>query len=250
MFNLFGHIAESGLEATLQAHHAELTPLEWLEILFAFPEKASDIPYETLDSEAWTVAIQHGLITHSIATSIPWELISKTNRRQLLKRCPDFPIPDIRPRPGLDGTRRIIRSNPFTQNGFRTTDPYTGAKVSGCLKIPGLIGSLRGDWDGPFLTCGCGEPGCAGFWEQRSHLSPAFVHWSIRENDQCFELFFARAAYEQGALCLLRPKYLAKWNGSEAYNVSYPNFRAFAGDLESLLAANPGLATLWKSLAP
>ena len=51
------------------------------------------------------------------------------------------------------------------------------------------------------------------------------------------------------ALRLLRPKYLAKWNGSEAYNVSYPNFRAFADDLESLLAANPRLADLWKSLA-
>lgn len=250
MFNLFGHIAQSGLDATLREHRSELTPLEWVEILFAFPKAIGEIPFGTWNAEAWTLAILHGAVMPATASDIPWPLISKANRRRLLKHRPDFPVPDIRPAAGIDGTSRIIRSNPFDQNGFRTIDPDTGATISDCLKIPGVIGSLRGDWDGPFLTCGCGEPGCSGFWEQRSHLSPAFVHWSIRQDDRLFELYFDRDVYERGALRLLRPKYLAKWNGSEAYNVSYPNFRAFANDLENLLAAQPRLAALWQTIEP
>ncbi|MBQ9344608.1 MAG: hypothetical protein IJT88_05280 [Kiritimatiellae bacterium] len=250
MFNLFAHIAVSGIEATLQAHRAELTPLEWVEILFAFPERAAEIPFETWNAEAWTVAILHEAVTPTLAPSIPWQTISKANRRRLLKRWPGLQIPDIRPAARIDASSRIMRSNLFERSVFRAIEPDTGEEVSGCLKIPGVVGSLRGDWDGPFLTCGCGEPGCSGFAEQRNHLSPAFVHWSIRQYDRTFELYFDREAYELGALRLLRPKYLAKWNGSEAYNVSYPNFRAFADDLESLLAANPRLAALWKSLAP
>lgn len=250
MFNLFGHIAQSGLDATLREHRSELTPLEWVEILFAFPKAIGEIPFGTWNAEAWTLAILHGAVMPATASDIPWPLISKANRRRLLKHQPDFPIPDIRPASGIDGTSRIIRLNPFDKNGFHTIDPDTGATISGCLKIPGVIGSLRGDWDGPFLTCGCGEPGCSGFWEQRSHLSPAFVHWSILQDHRHFELYFDRDVYERGALRLLRPKYLAKWNGSEAYNVSYPNFRAFANDLENLLAAHPRLAALWQTIEP
>ncbi|MBR6021471.1 MAG: hypothetical protein IK066_03520 [Kiritimatiellae bacterium] len=194
MFNLFGHVSESGIDAAFRAHRDELTPLEWVEVLFAYPEQAAEIPFGTWNAEAWTVAIQHGAIPPSVVPSVPWQIISRANRRHLLKRWPGLQIPDIRPAARIDGTSRILRSNPFERSVFRAIAPLTGEEVSGCLKIPGVVGSLRGDWDGPFLTCGCGEPGCSGFAEQRSHLSPAFVHWSIRQDNRTFELYFDREA--------------------------------------------------------
>ena len=250
MFNLFGHIAQCGLEATLRDHRTELTPLEWVEILFAFPEKSGDIPFETWNAEAWTVAIMHGAITPDLAPRIPWDIISKANRRRLLKSWPDLSIPNTPARPGIDESSRIIKVNPFDKDGFHATEPETDEKVSGCLKFYGVIGSLRDDYDGAFLTCGCGEPGCSGFWEQRSHLSPAFVHWSIEQYERKLELYFDRDVYERGALAAIRRRHLAKWNGSEEYNFSYRNFADFDADLQRLLSEKPHLMAKWESTAP
>lgn len=250
MFNLFGQIAEFGLEATLRDHQTELTPLEWVEILFAFPEKSGSIPFETWNAEAWTVAIMHGAITPDLAPRIPWDIISKANRRRLLKRWPEFSIPDAPARPGIDGSSRIIKVNPFGKGVFHATEPETGEKVSGCLKFYGVIGSLRDDYDGYFLTCGCGEPGCSGFWEQRSHLSPAFVHWSIEQYERKLELYFDRDTYERGALAAIRRKHLAQWNGSEGYNDSYCGFADFDADLQRLLSEKPHLMAKWENTAP
>ena len=250
MFNLFGQIAEFGLEATLRDHQTELTPLEWVEILFAFPEKTGSIPFETWNAEAWTVAIMHGAISPDLAPQIPWDIISKANRRRLLKRWPDYAVPETPARPGIDETSRIIKKNPFVQGVFSTMEPETGETVAGCLKVYGVIGSLRGDYDGYFLTCGCGEPGCSGFWVQRSHLSPAFVHWSIEQYERKLELYFDRDMYEREALHFVRKKHLAKWNGSEAYNYSYSGFVEFDADVQSLLSDNPRLAEKWETIKP
>ncbi len=246
MFNLFGHIAESGLDSAVKAFRCEITPLEWVEILFAFPKMSGDIPFETWNAEAWTVAIRHGAITPDLASRIPWDIISKANRRRLLKKWPGLSVPDTPARPGIDEKSRIIRVNPFERYYFHAVEPDTGEDVCDCLKIYGVVGSLRGDYDGPFLTCGCGEPGCSGFWEQRSHLSPAFVHWSIEQYERKLELYFDRDVYEQGALSLLRRKHLAKWNGSEGYNDSYRNFAEFDAAVQRLLSDNPRLNEIWE----
>ena len=250
MFNLFGHISASGLDSTLKEFRNGITPLEWVEVLFAFPGKADDIPFETWNAEAWNVAILHGAITPAIASRIPWSIISKANRRRLLKHCPDLEIPEIPSRPGIDESGRIIKVDPFDRIGFQAEEPETGEHVGGCLKVYGVVGSLRGDYDGSFLTCGCGEPGCSGFWEQRSHLSPAFVHWSIEQYDRQIELYFDRDVYERGALRFLRRKHLAKWNGSEAYNYSYRGFREFDEDVQRLLSEMPHLVDKWESVKP
>ena len=246
MFNLFGTISTTGLAETLSQFHDEITPLEWVEILLAFPDQADAIPFETWNA----VAIRHGAITPDLLPHIPWDIISKANRRRLLKRWPDFAIPDIPARPGIDGTSRIIKENPFVKGIFVAVEPETNEQVAGCLKVYGVIGSLLGDYDGAFLTCGCGEPGCSGFWEQRSHLSPAFVHWSIEQYERKLELYFDRDVYERGALCYIRKKHLAKWNGSEGYNTSYGGFSEFDGAVQQLLSENPHLAEQWENTAP
>ncbi len=250
MFNLFGHIANSGFEATLAEFRSELTPLEWVEVLFAFPESADQIPFDTWNAEAWTVAIMNGAITPDLAPRIPWNIISKANRRRLLKRWPTYEIPEVPASPGINESSRIINIDPFDKGGFHAVEPESCESVSGCLKVYGIIGSLLGDYDGAFLTCGCGEPGCSGFWEQRSHLSPAFVHWSIEQYDRHLELYFNRNVYETGALRFIRRRHLAKWNGSEAYNHSYSGFTEFDADVQRLLSEMPHLAAKWETTTP
>ena len=143
MFNLFAHIAVSGIEATLQAHRAELTPLEWVEILFAFPERAAEIPFETWNAEAWTVAILHEAVTPTLAPSIPWQIISKANRRRLLKCWPGLQIPDIRPAARIDIDREA--GNLRRRRGRVPANAPSAVAAAGVAgDMPGVAGHLAG----------------------------------------------------------------------------------------------------------
>ena len=107
----------------------------------------------------------------------------------------------------------LIKDNPFERQldketglpdyWFRLKVPRVDFELMGAIDPKSLIRSMASnDYDGYILTCGCGEPGCSGFWEEFCHVSEKMVHWTVNQYEVYVELFFERKNYERYAFKL------------------------------------------------
>ncbi len=242
---LFYEIGQHGLDYA-RKHRNELTSMECMELLLTYPESEEFIPFERMTPNAWFYLIQDAkTLSLTLQDAFPWEMMSKRIRKLIARKLPNIRIPDIKPKAGIDESTVVIQKAPFSPHHTGFSHLYSPPKnwISGCLKIYGLIdGLLLDNYEGNFLTCGCGEPGCSGFWHQSSHLTPSLVHWSIQQYENWYELYFDRRSYEKGAMNLISRLLGAHWNGSESYNYSYSNFAKFRKHAQELLKARPHLA--------
>lgn len=120
---------------------------------------------------------------------------------------------------------QLIKESPFTKSGgdesrylFHARDPLSDKSIKCSMHYGELVDTAgielyhadeNYDDDDPsfyrgILTCGCGEPGCAGIWSQTFHVSDKMVHWSILHYEDDLELFFERKAYEKGLVNMLK----------------------------------------------
>jgi hypothetical protein len=115
-----------------------------------------------------------------------------------------------------------------------------------------LMESLLGSTDEPIMTCECGEPGCAGFWDQESRLSETRVHWWLRYKEENWDLLFDRDAYENSVLAVLGQFMEKPWEDtvfpSGTILAEYPDRAAFAQAVDALLARSPRLSAKWETL--
>ncbi|MBR5592124.1 MAG: hypothetical protein IKW38_06315 [Kiritimatiellae bacterium] len=257
MYNLWDKLKHEGL-AFIQAHQAELSALDCVELLLVDACHAEWIPFERLTPEAWLCLMKSCVQNEKTRTAfsqcfspkLPWEIISKKMRRLIQREFPSIEIPKTPARAQIQDAHQIIYESPFDRTIFSIVPPGKEKPLAGCLKIYGIVGSLRGSYSGDYLTCGCGEPGCSGFWETKVHHSPQMIRLSLTQYEEEYDLFFDRETYERGAVQLLERLVLARWNGSEAYNDSYKNNTAFMKDVIHLFEEQPHLLAYWKGEHP
>jgi len=53
------------------------------------------------------------------------------------------------------------------------------------------------------VVCGCGDAGCAGFFNERFRKTEEHVVWEMQYGDVDYEIVFERAEYERDALRVL-----------------------------------------------
>ena len=116
---------------------------------------------------------------------------------------------------------QLIRESPFApvvikgvkSFHFKATDLIGGKSFDAWVDPLELVETFGRDYFhtddgvssfGGILVCSCGIAGCAGIWSQTFHVSEKMVHWSVVCDDDEFEFFFEREAYEKGALTLMR----------------------------------------------
>lgn len=164
----------------------------------------------------------------------------------------------------------LITDTPFvietTKEGrltckFQAKDPCTGDWLSHHINLAQLLAQFRFEdyysedqeitaYKPPILTCLCGCAGCAGLHQQAFHIASRVVHWSIREYDTDFELFFERDAYERGALRMVHT--LLQLDPQAVCHPSCTRYdsnpAALVNDLEALLVHWPDLRDLWEEI--
>ena len=110
-----------------------------------------------------------------------------------------------------------------------------------------LCGNLYGKG---ILTCGCGEPGCAGIWSQTFHVSDKMVHWSILHYEDELELFFERNAYENGLIKMLKDLVdhpgVYKMECGSKYEV---NHSLFVEQVYNMLSRRKYFKDIWEAIA-
>ncbi len=114
-----------------------------------------------------------------------------------------------------------------------------------------LMDSLLGFTDEPIMTCSCGEPGCAGFWNQESSLSENCVHWLLHYKKENWDILFERDAYENAVLAVLKQFMEKPWKDM-AFPAGtiwdeYPDSTVFAKTVDALLARSPRLSAKWET---
>jgi hypothetical protein len=246
MFRLFDKLREQGL-GILQSNADKILPIQWVEVVLAYPETEEIIPWDSLDGEAW-----HALLVEApqYAKHAQWQKINKRRKKAIAKLYPELEIPPIPALPGLDEHPNIIQiESPFDERrGFCATNILTGVKTSGCLHVASLVDSLKCDFEQELdmLVCGCGSAGCHGFWHESVRSTKAFVHWTIQQYDNEHDLYFSRRIYEKSAIYHLKEWDKKYWNGADGYNDSYRSYLAFHEDLQELLTVRPHLQEYWE----
>lgn len=257
MYNLWQCLKEHGIRFVKAREH-RLSALDCVELLLVNPAHSEWIPFECLTPEAWLCLIKScysndnlkGVFAEHFAPHLPWEIISKKMRRLIQRDYPEIDIPDVRPEAQIEDVQQIIYTSPFKKTIFSILPPGETEPLVGCLKIYGVIASLRGSYNGDYLTCGCGEPGCSGFDEINIHPSPQMIRISLMQYEKTYDLFFDRETYERGAIQLLQSLIQSHWNGSESYNQSYDGFLSFAKSVIELFEEKPHLLTYWQGVPP
>ena len=104
---------------------------------------------------------------------------------------------------------------------------------------------------GGILVCSCGIAGCAGIWSQTFHVSEKMVHWSVVCDDDEFEFFFEREAYEKGALAMMR----ALLKRPEEFCLPGPDdslcddsLEAFRSQVEEVLSRRSYFRDVWNEM--
>lgn len=144
---------------------------------------------------------------------------------------------------------------------FQAKDPSTGKRLTHPIDLARLLARFQfedyysNDQDvtacePPILTCSCGCAGCSGLHRQAFHIASRVIHWSIREYDSDFELFFERGAYERGALRMVNS--LLQLDPKATYHPCCSRYdlnpEALFDDLEECLAHWPDLQDLWEEI--
>lgn len=137
--------------------------------------------------------------------------------------------------------RGRVRNNDTGKDLF---DEYVATKP--------LMDSLLGYTDESIMTCCCGEPGCAGFWQQESHLSENRVHWLLKYKKANWDLLFDRDTYENAVLSVFKQFMDNPWEDmdfpSGTILSEYPDCTTFVQTVDALLARSPRLAAKWTTL--
>ena len=148
----------------------------------------------------------------------------------------------------------IIKVSPFVKDsdgdyGFEVKIPDRDYVLAASVNLHALIVSLASDdCDEPVLTCGCGVAECAGFWKEHCNRTADVVHWSIREQQADFELFFDRGIYERGAIEMLADIIDSKSGWDTLGCPPHGSFEEFEAHVKWLLDAEPHLREMWKHI--
>ena len=151
----------------------------------------------------------------------------------------------------------LILENPFKRQlnsdtglpdyYFRVCVPRVEFELHGMINYRTLIDSMgQSDYEGYLLTCGCSEPGCAGFWSEYCHVSNKMIHWSINKYDVFVELFFERERYEKNALSMFQDLLAHETGWDNLACPSYENFAAFHDHVMWLLDQRPYYRDMWQ----
>lgn len=151
----------------------------------------------------------------------------------------------------------LILDNPFERKldvktgmpdySFRVSVPRMKFELSGVIDYRALIDSMaQSDYDGYLLTCGCSEPGCAGFWDEYCHVSNKMIHWSINQHEAFVELFFERERYETNALSMLHDLLTHETGWDNLACPSYRDFAEFQDHMMWLLDQRPYYRDMWQ----
>jgi hypothetical protein len=246
MFQLFNKLREQGLDI-LQSNADKILPIQWVEVLLAYPETEETIPWDSLDGEAWQTLLVEA---PQYAKRTQWEKVSKRRKKAIAKLYPELEIPPISALPGLDEHPDIIqKKSPFLEwRGFSAKNTLTDVGVCDCINVRCLVDSLKSDSEQELymLVCGCGDAGCSGFWFESVRSTKSFVHWTIRQDDNEHDLYFSRGVYEKSAISHLRDWDKKYWHGSDTCNYSYRDHSEFHEALQGLLNERPHLQVYWE----
>ena len=151
----------------------------------------------------------------------------------------------------------LILENPFKRQlnsdtglpdyYFRVCVPRVEFELHGMINYRTLIDSMgQSDYEGYLLTCGCSEPGCAGFWSEYCHVSNKMIHWSINKYDVFVELFFERERYEKNALSMFQDLLAHETGWDNLACPSYEDFSTFRDHVMWLLDQRPYYRDMWQ----
>ena len=146
----------------------------------------------------------------------------------------------------------VIDISPFVKDSdgdydFKVRIPGKDYVLAASIDLHALIVSLASDeCDEPVLTCGCGIAECAGFWKEHCKRSADVIHWSIREKQTDFELFFDRDAYERGAIEMLADLVGRKTGWDALGCPPHNSFEEFEEHVDWLLDQEPYLKEIWE----
>lgn len=166
---------------------------------------------------------------------------------------PSLPPPaDPDAPPVLRCSLHLRREGDFCR-GFVRDDDSGEVLFDEYVATRGLIESLRGDTEGPIMTCSCTFPGCAGFYYQKSLLFEHHIGWTLRYEGEDLKLLFTRDDYENEALSALRLFVSPPWEDKDYDWGTVPDeygseYAVFVKKLRRLFAKSSRLAAKWKSL--
>ena len=153
----------------------------------------------------------------------------------------------------LHGSLHLRRDGHYCRGRVRNDD--TGQDLfDECVATKPLMASLCGSTNEAIMTCSCGEPGCAGFWQQESCLSGLHVHWFLHYKKDVFDILFDREGYENEVLSVLAQFRQNPWEDRNlpfgTVPSEYPDFTAFVQTIDALLSHSSRFAEKWATLCP
>lgn len=111
-----------------------------------------------------------------------------------------------------------------------------------------------GKWQDELLTCSCGEPACAGLYDEKFETSDEYVHWefdyykcSLDKKCRKISWYFDRHVYETGAIDMLKEVYATK-TGWEFYAHCYETYEEFKAAVDKFLTEKPRYKAMWDGL--
>lgn len=213
MFNLWSKLNEKGLNLLLK-HETEITPLEWIELGEVYPQY---VPAQYCNYDLYSDPA-------------------------LLRNSPFLCFID--PTEKDDNTDE---TNHEIHPAFSCRIPSLNRDLNCSVDVYALQETLMHGADATrdVLVCSCGIAGCAGFGDERCHISSKMVHWSIQQYDENIELFFERQAYEQGAIALLKKTITT--NSRNFFIFSAGFFEKFKEETKEMLRINPHYRRLWNT---
>lgn len=203
----------------------------------------------------------------AVAVPVKASALSALGWAEVGEKYPEL-IPEAFRRYDVYSDPQLIRESPFAPiviNGaksfhFKVTDPIGGKILDTWVDPMGLVetfgrGYFHADDEissfGGILVCSCGIAGCAGIWSQTFHVSEKMVHWSVVCDDDEFEFFFEREAYEKGVLTMLR----ALLERPEEFSLPGPDdslcddsLEVFRSQVEEMLGRKSYFRDMWNEI--
>jgi len=203
----------------------------------------------------------------AVAVPTQKESLSALGWVEVGEKYPEL-IPEEYQRYDVYSDRQLIRESPIVvaeikgekSYHFKATDPIGGKSIDTWVDPMGFAATFGRDYFhtddgisafGGILVCSCGIAGCAGIWSQTFHVSEKMVHWSVVCDEDEFELFFEREAYEKGVLTMLR----ALFENPEVCTLPGPDdslcedaLDAFKSDVEEMLERRSYFHDMWDEI--
>ncbi len=263
MTALFYEIGQHGL-GYAREHRNELTSMECMELLLAYPESEGFIPFERMNPTAWNYLLRDAeTLSPKILEQIPWHWITKKTRRHLKHEYPGILIPAIKPLSGINTKEGIISQfGVFEMARYFVYNDENAPEKSFCVEVSpyGLINSLIevDPKSNQLFLFGLAYE--LPLKAVSTHLTPSLIHISISKSDEreeanadanvYIELYITRHFYERIAVKILTDRLHTHWNGFlqdpfDGFH-EYPCYDDFVSDVRRLVITRPHLLSLFQ----